>query len=208
MDSTRDHQIRLGIKVEILSILWMVIEMGISIGAGIAAKSILLIAFGVDSLIELISAGFLLWRLRLESQQKNSSQGMDAEHKATWGVAISLGLLCVYVLVTAVYGLLTRSKPEISILGIGISSAAVLIMPLLAISKRRISNQIHSDALAWDAVNSITCAYMAGTVLTGLLLNFLLGWWWIEDIAALVFLLWLGRETWEAFEEAQNGPDA
>jgi divalent metal cation (Fe/Co/Zn/Cd) transporter len=208
MDSTRDHQIRLGIKVEILSILWMVIEMGISIGAGIAAKSILLIAFGVDSLIELISAGFLLWRLRLESQQKNSSQGMDAEHKATWGVAISLGLLCVYVLVTAVYGLLTRSKPEISILGIGISSAAVLIMPLLAISKRRISNQIHSDALAGDAVNSITCAYMAGTVLTGLLLNFLLGWWWIEDIAALVFLIWLVRETWEAFEEAQNGPDA
>jgi divalent metal cation (Fe/Co/Zn/Cd) transporter len=186
----------------------MVIEMGISIGAGIAAKSILLIAFGVDSLIELISAGFLLWRLRLESQQKNSSQGMDAEHKATWGVAISLGLLCVYVLVTAVYGLLTRSKPEISILGIGISSAAVLIMPLLAISKRRISNQIHSDALAGDAVNSITCAYMAGTVLTGLLLNFLLGWWWIEDIAALVFLIWLVRETWEAFEEAQNGPDA
>ena len=208
MDSTRDHQIRLGIKVEILSILWMVIEMGISIGAGIAAKSILLIAFGVDSLIELISAGFLLWRLRLESQQKNSSQGMDAEHKATWGVAISLGLLCVYVLVTAVYGLLTRSKPEISILGIGISSAAVLIMPLLAISKRRISNQIHSDVLAGDAVNSITCAYMAGTVLTGLLLNFLLGWWWIEDIAALVFLIWLVRETWEAFEEAQNGPDA
>jgi divalent metal cation (Fe/Co/Zn/Cd) transporter len=208
MDSIRDHQIRLGIKVEILSILWMVIEMGISIGAGIAAKSILLIAFGVDSLIELISAGFLLWRLRLENQEKNSSQGMDAEHKATWGVAISLGLLCVYVLVTAVYGLLTRSKPEISILGIGISSAAVLIMPLLAISKRRISNQIHSDALAGDAVNSITCAYMAGTVLIGLLLNFLLGWWWIEDIAALVFLIWLGWETWEAFEEAQNGPDA
>jgi divalent metal cation (Fe/Co/Zn/Cd) transporter len=208
MDSIRDHQIRLGIKVEILSILWMVIEMGISIGAGIAAKSILLIAFGVDSLIELISAGFLLWRLRLENQEKNSSQGMDAEHKATWGVAISLGLLCVYVLVTAVYGLLTRSKPEISILGIGISAAAVLIMPLLAISKRRISNQIHSDALAGDAVNSITCAYMAGTVLIGLLLNFLLGWWWIEDIAALVFLIWLGWETWEAFEEAQNGPDA
>jgi divalent metal cation (Fe/Co/Zn/Cd) transporter len=208
MESIRDHQIRLGIKVEILSILWMVIEMGVSIGAGIAAKSLLLIAFGVDSLIELISAGFLLWRLRLESQQENSSQGMDAEHKAAWAVAISLGLLCVYVLVTAVYGLLTRSKPEISILGIGISAAAVLIMPLLAINKRRISDQIHSDALAGDAVNSITCAYMAGTVLIGLLLNFLLGWYWVEDIAALVFLIWLGRETWEAFEEAQNGPDA
>ncbi len=204
MDTIRDRQIQLGIKVEILSILWMVIEMGISIGAGIAARSILLTAFGVDSLIELFSAGLLLWRLRVESQEKNTTQGMDAEHKATWGVAIALGLLCVYVLVTAVFGLLTRSKPEISILGIGISAAAVLVMPLLAISKRRISNQIHSDALAGDAVSSITCAYMAGTVLIGLLLNFLLSWWWIEDIAALVFLIWLGRETWEAFEEAHS----
>jgi divalent metal cation (Fe/Co/Zn/Cd) transporter len=75
---------------------------------------------------------------------------------------------------------------------------------MIAISKRRISNQIHSDALAGDAVSSITCAYMAGTVLIGLLLNFLLGWWWIEDIAALVFLIWLGRETREAFEEAHS----
>ena len=82
--------------------------MGISIGAGIAARSILLTAFGVDSLIELFSAGLLLWRLRVESQEKNTTQGMDAEHKATWGVAIALGLLCVYVLVMVVFGLLTR----------------------------------------------------------------------------------------------------
>ena len=58
-----------------------------------------------------------------------------------------------------------------------------------------------------DAVNSITCAYMAGTVLLGLLLQSLFGWWWVQDVAALLFLVWLARETWEAFEEART-PEA
>ncbi len=178
--------------------------MAISIGAGIAAGSILLTAFGVDSLIEIFSAGLLLWRLREESLGRSTEQVENAEHKATFGVAVALALLCIYVLATSIYSLLTRSKPEASLLGIGISAAAVLIMPFLAIRKRHISDQIQSDALAGDAVSSITCAYMAGTVLIGLLLNYLFGWWWIEDVAALVFLIWLARETWEAFEEARS----
>ena len=77
-------------------------------------------------------------------------------------------------------------------------------MPYLAITKRRIAKQIKSEALAGDAINSITCAYMAGTVLVGLGLNILFGWWWIEYVAALLFLFWLVRETWEAFEEART----
>ena len=84
------------------------------------------------------------------------------------------------------------------------SAAALLIMPYLAVTKRRISGLIKSEALAVDAINSITCAYMAGTVLLGLALNSLLGSWWVENIAALLFLIWLLRETWEAFEEAKG----
>jgi len=135
------------------------------------------------------------------------AQVEQAERKAAWVVAISLGLLCVYVLVSAVYGLLVRSKPESSILGIGISAAALLIMPFLAVSKRRISRRIKSEALTGDAVNSIACAYMAGTVLLGLALNALWGWWWVENIAALLFLFWLTRETWEAFEDTRTEQD-
>ncbi len=90
-------------------------------------------------------------------------------------------------------------------MGIAVSAAAVLIMPYLAVNKRRIARRIHSDALAGDAANSITCAYMAGTVLVGLGLNSLFGWWWAENVAALLFLVWLVRETIEAFEDARHG---
>jgi len=205
METTRATDIRLGIQVEAISIIWMVIEMAVSIGAGIAARSILLTAFGIDSLIELISGGILLWRLQVESRGGDVERVEQAEHRAERIVAITLGILCVYLFISAVYSLILHSKPESTWFGIGISAAAVLIMPYLAVVKRRVSNRIHSEALAGDAVESITCAYMAGTVLIGLLLNTIFSWWWAENLAALVFLFWLGRETWEAFEEARSG---
>jgi divalent metal cation (Fe/Co/Zn/Cd) transporter len=205
MENTRATEIRSGIQIEVISIIWMVIEMVVSIGAGIAARSILLTAFGIDSLIELISSGILLWRLQVESRGGDVDRVERAEHRAEWIVAVTLGMLCVYVFVSAIYGLIFHSKPESTLLGITISAAAVLIMPYLAVVKRHISGRIHSEALASDAIESITCAYMAGTVLIGLALNALFGWWWVENIAALVFLVWLARETWEAFEEARSG---
>ena len=204
MDSIQAKQVNLGIRIEILSIAWMVIEMGVSIAAGIAAGSFLLVAFGIDSLLELVSGGFLLWRLRMESRGENLDKVEAAERKAAWAVAVTLALLCLYVLVSSAYSLLTRSKPETTPLGMAVSAAALLIMPWLAVGKRSISKQIHSQALAGDAVNSITCAYMAGTVFIGLALNAWLGWWWAEAAAALVFLVWLGGETREAFEEARQ----
>jgi divalent metal cation (Fe/Co/Zn/Cd) transporter len=176
METGRAADVRSGIQIEVITVIWMLIEMAVSIGAGIAAGSILLTAFGLDSLIELVSGGILLWRLLVENR------GGD----------------------TAIYGLLAHSKPESSMLGIGISAAAVLVMPYLTIAKRRISRRIQSEALAGDAVNSITCAYMAGSVLLGLTLNALLGWWWVENIAAFLLLIWLLRETWEMFEEARS----
>jgi len=204
MESTRSSNIRQGITVEILTIVWMVIEMAASIAAGIAARSVLLTAFGIDSLIELVSGAVLLWRLTAESKQGDLESVELAEQRAAWVVAVTLGLLCLYVLCSSLAGLLWHSQPENSLPGIGIALAAIVIMPILAISKRRIAARIDSQALAGDAVNSWTCAYMAGTVLVGLLLNMLFGWWWIEYVAAIIFLFWLGRETWEAFEEARG----
>lgn len=204
MNTVRAADVRSGIQIEVVSVIWMLIEMAVSIIAGIAAGSILLTAFGLDSLIELVSGGILLWRLLVENRGGDTAQVEQAERRAAWFVAMALALLCGYVLFSAIFGLLAHSKPESSILGIGISAAAVLVMPYLSIAKRRISKRIQSEALAGDAVNSITCAYMAGSVLLGLTLNALLGWWWVENIAALLFLIWLLRETWEMFEEARS----
>jgi divalent metal cation (Fe/Co/Zn/Cd) transporter len=204
MEQTRVTQLQLGIRIEIITIVWMMIEMAVSIGAGIAAGSVLLIAFGLDSLIELIGGGILLWRLQVEARKGDPERVKQAEHRAAWVIAICLALLCVYTLVSAAYGLASHAKPESSLPGILVSAAAVLVMPYLAVTKRKVATRIASDALAGDAVNSITCAYMAGTVLLGLVANALFGWWWAESIAALLFLVWLVRETIEAFEEARE----
>jgi divalent metal cation (Fe/Co/Zn/Cd) transporter len=193
----------MGVRIEIITILWMVVEMVVSIGAGIAARSILLTAFGVDSLIELVSGSILLWRLSTENRGGDLGTVKRAEHRAAWVVAISLSLLCAYVLISSVYSLITHARPESSVIGIGISTAALLVMPLLAVSKRRISKRIQSAALAGDSANSMTCAYMAATVLAGLVVNALFGLWWVEYAAALVFLAWLVLETREVFAEAR-----
>jgi divalent metal cation (Fe/Co/Zn/Cd) transporter len=194
----------MGVRIEVITILWMVVEMSVSIGAGIAAKSVLLTAFGVDSLIELVSGSILLWRLSSENRGEDLGSVRQAERRAAWVVAVSLSLLCAYVLISSVYLLLTHAKPESSVIGIGISAAALLIMPWLAVSKRRISKRINSAALAGDSANSMTCAYMAATVLVGLVFNTLFGFWWVEYVAALVFLVWLVLETREVFAEARE----
>jgi divalent metal cation (Fe/Co/Zn/Cd) transporter len=178
-----------GIQIETISIVWMVIEAIVSIGAGIAACSALLTAFGIDSVIELVTAGALIWRLYKEVGNNDIQEVAKAERVAHWVVAIALALLCLYVLGTSLYGLVGHIQPENSIPGIGISLLAVIGMPFLAWQKKRIAKEINSPALAGDAACSIVCAYMAGTVLVGLVPNYLFRWWWAEHVAGLLFLL-------------------
>jgi divalent metal cation (Fe/Co/Zn/Cd) transporter len=205
LPASQAANVQKGIRIEVFTILWMVVEAAVSIGAGILAGSALLTAFGIDSVIELVSGGILLWRLRVEARGNDTEKIERAERQAAGVVGVSLALLCLYVLVTALYGLLTRAKPESSPAGIAIAAAAVLVMPWLAVTKRRMAAHLHSGALRADAASSMTCAYMAGTVLVGLVLNTLVHWWWAEDIAALLFLFWLVQETREALEEARGG---
>ncbi len=189
-----------GIRIELLSIIWMLVEATVSIAAGIAACSALLTAFGIDSVIELITAGVLLWRLSKEAVSNDAPATARAERFARWVVALALGLLCLYVLATSLYGLYAHILPGHSPTGILISLAAVVGMPWLAGQKKRIAQEINSKALTGDAACSIVCAYMAGTVLLGLVLNYLFHWWWAEHIAGLLFLYWLVKETKEAFD--------
>lgn len=189
-----------GIQIEVVSIVWMVAEAVVSIASGIAAGSALLTAFGIDSVIELVSAGALVWRLNKEAKHTNAQEAAKAERAAHWVVAVSLGLLCLYVLGASLYGLAAHLQPENSVPGIVISLIAVIGMPYLAWQKKRIAKEINSRALAGDAACSIVCAYMAGCVLAGLVLNNLFHWWWAEHIAGMLFLYWLFKETKEAFD--------
>jgi divalent metal cation (Fe/Co/Zn/Cd) transporter len=200
----RAAQVRAGIRVEVLTIAWMLVEAAVAMGAGIVARSILLTAFGVDSVIELVSGGVLLWRLCVEATGGALERVERAECRAAWITGISLTMLCAYVVATAALGLLVRNRPEASWVGIGLAVAALVVMPLLARAKRQIANRIGSAALRSDAACSITCVYMAAALLVGLLLTAVLGWWWADAVAALVFLYWLVPETREALEGAKG----
>lgn len=192
-------------RVEWFTVGWMIVEAIVSIAAGLLARSLLLTAFGLDSVIELITATILLWRLRVESSGAATARVEAAEQRAQWVTAIALVLLCLYVLATAVADLLGATQSEGSIVGILISLAAVVVMPWLAWIKRRLATELGSAALRNDAASSLTCGYMAATVLVGVVLTTLFRWWWAEGVAALVFLVWLALETREAIEEAREG---
>jgi divalent metal cation (Fe/Co/Zn/Cd) transporter len=197
--------VRAGVLVEQVTIGWMVVEAAVAIGAGVLAHSLLLTAFGLDSIIELVAGGVLLWRLLAEARDGSLERVERAENRAAWITGISLVLLCLYVVVGAIVALVTHTAPDRSYAGIAIALVAIAGMPLLARRKRAIARQIDSAALRADAACSITCAYMAATLLVGLLVTAAFGWWWADSVAALALLYWLGREAHEALEGARAG---
>jgi divalent metal cation (Fe/Co/Zn/Cd) transporter len=201
----RGGQVRAGVRVEVVTVAWMAAEAAIAIGAGVAAQSVLLTAFGLDSVIELVTGGALLWRLATEARGGSLARVERAEHRAAWVAGVGLMLLCVYVVATSALSLLTGHRAESSTVGIALALVAVVGMPLLAARKRAIAARLGSGALRGDAACSITCAYMAVTLLVGLALNALLGWWWVDAVAALALLYWLVPEAREALEGARAG---
>jgi divalent metal cation (Fe/Co/Zn/Cd) transporter len=190
---------RTGVRLEVFTIVWMAFEAVLAIGAGIAARSVLLTAFGFDSVIELLSGVTLLWWLAGAS----TSRLPGMERRATQISAVLLVLLCVYLALTGVGGLVLRLHPEGSVLGVVVSGAAVVVMPLLAWRKRRVNATLASAALRADIAETLTCAYMAAATLAGTALNLLLGWWWAEYVAALALLIFIVIETREAIEAAR-----
>jgi divalent metal cation (Fe/Co/Zn/Cd) transporter len=203
--AARGAAIERGIRLEVVTIAWMIAEALLAIGAGIAARSVLLTAFGFDSVVELLS-GIVLWRrLKFEAQGRSRDGIERMERTAARISGVLLILLCAYIVATSLGGLLLGLKPEGSILGIAVSGAALVVMPLLALAKRRANREIGSASLRADIAETITCAYLAAITLVGIALSSLLGFWWLQYIAAVALLIWLVPETREALEAAAGG---
>lgn len=206
--SSQTIQVRKGIHIEIVSLLWMMIEAVIAIGAGIAAQSLALIVFGADSIIELVAGGILLWRLFVEAGGASLERVTQAEKRASWVVGVALIALAVYIVVMAVYDLCTRSGSKSSMLGLALAIASGMIMPYLSHAKKTIGSQIGSKALRADGSCSIVCAYMAWTLIVGLVLTALVGWWWLNALAGLALVYFVVKEGIEAIQEARGIEDA
>src|SRR3981081_192781 len=162
MAADMSSALRTGVRLEIFTVVWMAAEAVLAIGAGIAARSVLLTGFGLDSVIELLSGVTLLWRRASEARGSGVTHIEGVERRATRISAVLLVLLCAYLLFFGVGGLVIRLRPEGSVLGVVGVAAAVIVMPILAWRKQRANATIGSAALRADIAETITCAYMAG----------------------------------------------
>lgn len=205
--STQVIGVRKGINIEIVSIIWMIVEAVVAIGAGIAAHSLALTAFGADSIIELIAGVILLWRLYVEAGGASLTKVKQAEKRASWVVGVALIALTVYIVVMAGYDLWTRAGSESSILGLALAIASGIIMPYLSRAKKRIGTEIGSKALRADGSCSLVCAYMAWTLIVGLVLTALIGWWWLNALAGLALVYFVVKEGIETIQEARGVED-
>ena len=129
--TTRAGQVRLGVWIELVTIVWMVIEASVALSVGFATRSVSLQGFGLDSIVELIAGGILLWRLLIEQRGGSTERIEVAERRASWVTAISLFALAVYIVGDSAFAFVTRTQPEASWWGVGLALAAALITLLL-----------------------------------------------------------------------------
>jgi divalent metal cation (Fe/Co/Zn/Cd) transporter len=186
-----------GIRVEYLSSGWMLIEVLVSVWAGLMAGSLALLAFGGDSIIELISGIVVLTHLR--DSEAHGSEGVE---KIT--TALLLSLIPVIGL-GAVYSFVSGLRPEGSPLGIAIAIGAVIVMPYLYFQKKRIGEETATMSLTLDAIESVTCLFMAIALLGGLLAEYFFGLWWVDYLVAGVILAFVAREALESYHELHGG---
>lgn len=188
-----------GINIEVLSIIWMALEFTVGLLAGLQAHSLLLVAFGLDSLIEIVSGGALLWRL-YETTRRSKEEIAKVEQRASHIVGWCLMVLGLYIVVTSVYNLLNHHQADASLAGTLMSLASLIFMPILMLAKLKIAAPIESRALKEDAMCNLTCAYTAAAVLVGSLLTMWLHWWWADSVFALLLVYFIVKEGLEGIK--------
>jgi len=189
-----------GIRIEYASSAWMIIEVLGSIGFGVIAGSFALLAFGGDSLIELISGVAVLIGLRKDSSVITNTDGTQRKMTEQFTNALLFALIPV-IGVGAVFSYITGLKPEGSMLGVAVAVGAVIVMPYLYIEKKRIGRETRSLALSMDAIESVTCLFMAIALLGGLLAEYFLRLWWADYLATGVILAFVAKEAVESYHE-------
>ncbi len=194
-DGVREGLVRRGVALEIFTLSWMTVEAAVAIAAGVAAGSVALMAFGIDSVIEFVAALVVLRTFRAEQ----AGRGDSGEQRALRVIGVTFFLLAAYIVADAAYTLVAATRPDGSGSGVAVTAAALLVMPSLALLKRRTGDALGSQMLLADAAESLFCAYLSATVLVGLALNVVFGWWWADPVAALGMTWFIGKEGIEAW---------
>lgn len=179
----REQAVRRATWLNRATIGWNVLEGVVSVIAGIAAGSVALIGFGLDSGVEVATSLVLAWRL---AQERRGGCMAEFDRRATRAIAVCFAALAVYVGAEATGQLLTGSGPEASVPGMVVAALALVLMPGVAWAKLRLAPVLGSQAVVAEARQTLLCAGLSGVLLAGLGLNAALGWWWADPAAGLV----------------------
>jgi len=179
--------------------LWNILEAGVALWAALLSSSVALLAFGLDSLIELFAGAVLIWRF-----SKEASDESLAERKALRLVGVTFFLLSGFILFQSLATLLGYSgEPQQSFPGMLITVLSALVMTILFVFKKDIAKKLSSRALRAEAYESLMCDLQDLVVSAGLGLNILLGWWWADPVMALTLVPFLVREGLESFKKEE-----
>lgn len=195
----RPALVRRAMILEAAIITYNLAEGAISIVAGIIASSVVLVGFGIDSAIEVSAALVVLYHLSRSREEEQPSW----EHNVARLVGLTLLALAVYVTGRAIFNLITETRPEESYVGIGVTAASVVVMPVVSRLQLQYAKRINSMALAADSRETLACTYLSIAALLGLGANAVFGWWWADPMAALIVAALVAREGWEVFSHAE-----
>jgi divalent metal cation (Fe/Co/Zn/Cd) transporter len=196
---TRSDLLRRALRLEWLTVGWNVLEGLVAVAAALAAGSVALLGFGIDSFVESASGGILIWRLLAEKRTADHHAVERLDRHARRLVAISLFALALYVAIDASFSLWRAERPGASPAGIVVTILSILVMVWLARAKRRAAVALGSRALEADAFQATACWWLSLITLAGIGLNAAFGWWWADPVAALGMTLFLIREGNEAW---------
>lgn len=171
---------------------WNCVEGVVAVVAGVAAGSVSLIGFGLDSGIEVSAALVLAWRL---AQERRTGCKQSADKRAQRLIALSFAALALYVGITAGRDLILANRPDESLVGIAMAALSLAVMPALARAKRKLAPVMGSRAVEAEANQTLVCALMSGGLLIGLGANAALSWWWADPLAGLFIAALAARES-------------
>ena len=188
---------RTALVLVVATLLWNLLETVISLWAGVVAGSVSLLAYGLDGAIELLVGGVMVWRLLATGDEETEEA---AERRARKLIGLTFFFLAAYVTLHALGSLLgLLPEPQPSLVGIALVVASAVVMSGFYVAKMRIAIRIQSRALRAEALQTLFCDLQDAAILVGLVLNFLLAWWWADSAAALVLVPLLVKEGMENF---------
>ena len=200
----RQTNLTRGIRVEIASLVYNLIEVVVSVTVGLLTGSAALVSWGLDSTVEATSAGTLIWRLKAEKDGGDKRTVLHRKKVALYVVACAFWIVVAGILYEAVSAFISQEAPGFNWWGIAILFVSLVVNPLLAWGKYRYGKRLDSPALKYDAKDTLICEYQTVVVLAGIGLTQWMGWWWADPVAALLIVPYVAWEAFEATKDARS----